>query len=192
MGMQDRDWWRDAQRERERRETRETRSVASTARRGALGMLAFWLVVMAVLYAAFGQIDKRRQAKLAPYVLISGELVIPRGDDGHFHVSGTVNGHPVQFLVDTGASLVTVSEGFARQAGLKGGESVTFRTANGALQGRVLRSVPVAAGSMSLGDVSVAVGLVDHDHSMALLGQSFLSRFNVELNQREMILRARL
>ena len=56
--------------------------------------------------------------------------------DGHFYASGSINGRPVNFLVDTRATLVTVSETFAREAGLSSGIPTVFRTANGDLQGR--------------------------------------------------------
>ena len=172
-------------------ENQEERSVRRTALRGAFGVIAFWLVLMTVLYGVFSYTEKERQARFAPHFLASGELVIPRGRDGHFRVPGAVNGHPVQFLVDTGASLVTVSEGFARAAGLHGGIAVRFSTANGELPGRVLREVPVEAGGMSPGGVRVAVGLIGHDDAMALLGQSFLSRFDIAIGRNEMVLRTR-
>lgn len=162
-----------------------------TALRGAFGIVTFWLVLMAALYGVFSYSENERQARFAPYTLASGALVIPRGRDGHFRVAGAVNGHPVEFLVDTGASLVTVSEGFARAAGLRGGLAVRFRTANGELPGRVLRDIPVEAGGMSPGGVRVAVALAGDDNAMALLGQSFLSRFDISIDKNEMVLRAR-
>lgn len=172
-------------------EDQEERSVRRTALRGAFGVVAFWLVLMAALYGVFSYSENERQARFAPYTLASGELVIPRGRDGHFRVPGVVNGHPVEFLVDTGASLVTVSEDFARAAGLRGGIAVRFRTANGELPGRLLREIPVEAGGMSPGGVRVAVGLVGDDSATALLGQSFLSRFDISIGRNEMVLRAR-
>ncbi|NLD68031.1 MAG: clan AA aspartic protease [Limnobacter sp.] len=166
------------------------RSVRRTARRGAFGVLAFWLLLMGVLYLGFDLVEQWRGSRYEPYSLASGELMIPRGRDGHFRVPGTVNGEPVLFLVDTGASLVTVSEAFARRAGLHGGRAVTFRTANGEMPGRLLNGIPVEAGGMSPGGVRVAIGLVDLDDDMALLGQSFLSRFDIEIGSKGMVLRA--
>lgn len=169
----------------------QAQSTPSLMRRGALGILLFWLAALALLYLGFSHYESRQQAKLAPYARNPGELVIPRSPDGHFRLPGTVNGLPVQFLVDTGASLVTVSETFARQAGLNGGAPVTFRTANGTLQGRVLGGIAVTAATMALPAATVAVGLEGDDPRQALLGQSFLSKFDLSLTQREMVLRSR-
>jgi hypothetical protein len=55
----------------------------------------------------------------------------------------------------------------------------------------VLREIPVEAGGMSPGTVRVAVVLVGRDDAMALLGQSFLSRFDIGIRGKEMVLRAR-
>ncbi len=166
-------------------------NVAQTARRGALGIVVFWLALMGVLYLGFDHFEQRREAGSQPYATEQGELVIPRGRDGHFRVQGQVNGQDVTFLVDTGASTVTVSEAFARRASLEGGQSVTFQTANGPLQGRVLRQVPVQAGHLGLSGTTVAVGLVGLDADKALLGQSFLSRFDIQILQGEMRLTPR-
>ncbi|MFA7667152.1 MAG: retropepsin-like aspartic protease [Burkholderiaceae bacterium] len=167
------------------------RSVRRTALRGAWGIVAFWLLMLGGMYLVFDRIEARREASLAPWLGEAGELVIPRGRDGHFRVTGHVNGRPVDFLVDTGATLVTISEGLAREAGLRGGRPATFRTANGELPGRVLRAVPVEAGGLSAGGTDVAIGLLGHDESMALLGQSFLYRFDIEIGRDRMILRRR-
>ncbi|MDP1780460.1 retropepsin-like aspartic protease family protein [Hydrogenophaga sp.] len=171
--------------------TDPTPNVAQTARRGALGIVVFWLALMGMLYLAFDHFEQGRSTSNAAYANDQGDLVIPRGRDGHFRVQGQVNGQAVTFLVDTGASTVTVSENFARRANLEGGQSVTFQTANGPLQGRVLRQVPVQAGHLGLNGTTVAVGLVGLDNDKALLGQSFLSRFDIQILQGEMRLTPR-
>lgn len=154
---------------------------------GPAGIVLFWLVVMGLLYLAMD-----RALKPAPVVVTaSGDLVIPKSRNGHFHVAGEVNGQPVNFMVDTGASLVVVSEAFARRAGLPEGAPVTFRTANGELPGRVVQGVPVAVGPVAVSAVRVGVGLVGGAADDALLGQSFLSQFDITLGRDEMVLRKR-
>ena len=161
-------------------------SVHRTVRRGAWGITAFWLLLLGLLFLGFDHIEKRRTAGYQAHEGHGGELVIPREPDGHFYVAGRVNGQPVSFLVDTGATTVTVSEAFAQRAGLKGGQPVTFQTANGTLPGRLLRQVPVQAGHLALPGVTVAVGMVGKPPEVALLGQNFLSRYDIQILQKEM------
>lgn len=152
-----------------------------------LGIVAFWLVIMAGLYGLMTQVLKPPPITVA----INGDLTIPRARDGHFYVSGTVNGHPVRFLVDTGATTVVVSEAVAQAAGLRGGQATVFRTANGDLAGRVVSNVQVGVGPVEVNGLRVGVGLVGGDSDKALLGQNFLSRFNITLSGNEMVLRGK-
>ena len=161
-------------------------SVHRTVRRGAWGITAFWLLLLGLLFLGFNHMEKRRTAGYQAHEGRGGELVIPREPDGHFYVAGRVNGQPVSFLVDTGATTVTVSEAFAQRAGLNGGQPVTFQTANGMLPGRLLRQVPVQAGHLALPGVTVAVGMVGKPPEVALLGQNFLSRYDIQILQKEM------
>lgn len=162
-----------------------------TARHGAWLVTLVWLAVAAALYGGFSWLDARERQHLQPYAGENGELVIPRHPDGHFYVSGEVNRVPVLFLVDTGASAVSVSDAQARQAQLPRGQTVTLRTANGERQGQRIHGIPVRAGHLAWNDTTVITGLDLSGSQKALLGQSFLRHFDIELRQREMVLRPR-
>ncbi len=201
MGIEDRDWFRQAQRERQKQQqiddTRArfaafsgqhlARKPASPPQTGLLGMMLFWCVVMGLLYLLMTHYLKPRQ----PQVLANGDLVIQRASDGHFYAPGSVNGQPVTFMVDTGASLVSVSDALARQAGLHGGSPTTFNTANGSRAGRVVEGVQIVVGPLSVSQVRVGVGLRLGDDNQALLGQSFLSKFDLIMDKNKMVLRSR-
>jgi aspartyl protease family protein len=165
--------------------------IQKTTRLGAVAIAAVWLAVAGVLYLGFEHFERGRQAKLRPYTLSSGELVLPRQRDGHFHVDGEVNRQPVRFLVDTGASHVAVSQALAEQAGLPAGSPITLNTANGQRSGQLVRGVPVRAGDLVLNEASVSVGLSGMASDQALLGQSFLKQFDVEIKGDTMVLRRR-
>ncbi|MCW2314404.1 retropepsin-like aspartic protease family protein [Rhodoferax antarcticus] len=195
MGIQDRDWWREAQKERERKEDRARRSSqpkswanASATKTGLIPMMLFWCAVMGLLYVLMTHYLKPKPMKVAT----NGDLVITRSHDGHFYVAGTVNGKVANFMVDTGATLVSVSDEFANQALLQGGEPTTFKTANGDRPGRVVTDVAVSVGPVTVPDVRVGIGLTGDKTSDALLGQSFLSRFDVMMSKDQMVLRPRL
>ena len=158
------------------------------ALRGALGIVAFWLVVMAALYWAMDRWQQPRQAR----VTAEGVLELPRQADGHFRVAGTVNGEPVLFMVDTGASIVSVSEALAQRAGLRGGEPASFNTANGVRTGRIVRAASVSLqGGTRVENLRVGVGLQVGDDSQGLLGQNFLQHFDIQIERERMLLRPR-
>jgi len=152
-----------------------------------LGVIAFWVVIMGVLYGLMSVYLKPRAATITA----SGELVILKHRDGHFYADGSVNGHSVTFMVDTGASLVVVSDALARSAGVSGGTPTVFKTANGDLQGRVVEDVSITVGPIQISGVRLGVGLVGGDEDEALLGQSLLSKFDVTVSKDRMVLRPR-
>lgn len=201
MGLDDRDWYRKALREREKqRRIDETRSkfsafshkylrsnTASPTKTGFIPMLVIWCAVMGILYVLMAHYLNPKQAQ----VIANGNLVINRSQDGHFYTTGKINGLDVKFLVDTGASLVSVSEKFAQKARIVGGVATTFQTANGEQPGRVVGNVGVSIGPITVNNVKVGVGLRMRDEDQALLGQSFLSKFDVKIGKDQMTLQPR-
>ncbi|WP_213957370.1 MULTISPECIES: TIGR02281 family clan AA aspartic protease [unclassified Variovorax] len=118
-------------------------------------------------------------------------MTVPVDDDGHYRVRGTVNGQPAVFLVDTGATFVGISDDLARRANLQGGAPVQFQTANGVQASRVVEGVNVMAGSLGVPNgVKVAVGTIGLGNDV-LLGQSFLSHFEITMNGKQMVIRNR-
>ena len=165
--------------------TATANSTRSLMRRGTLGILAFWLAVMAGLYVAMDRVRQPRAAVQAA----DGALVIPRGSDGHFRVAGSVNGQPVLFMVDTGASLIAVTDALAQQAGLSGGQVTQFRTANGVRSGRIVAAQSVAVGTFVVSGLRVGTGYTGQTAGDALLGQNFLQHFEVQIQRERMVLR---
>lgn len=164
---------------------------AQTVRRSTLALLTFWLLLAGALWWGFSWWEGRQRAALEPYAPGSGELVIPRQRDGHFYVQGEINHQPVHFLVDTGASSVAISNAVARAAQLPEGRRITVSTANGTRAARLVHGVPVKAGPLVHNDTSVTVGLDMGAAEGALLGQSFLRHFDVEIGADRMVLRPR-
>lgn len=162
----------------------QTRRVLRT---NTLAILAFWLVVMGALY--FGM--KQFMAPRGATVTSTGSLVIPRHNDGHFRVAGTINGVPVNFMVDTGASLIAVTDSVAKKAGLTGGVPTTFRTANGDREGRVAPSDSVTVRNLAVSGLRVGTGYTGESEDDALLGQNFLRQFDVEIKRDSMVLNPR-
>jgi aspartyl protease family protein len=119
-----------------------------------------------------------------------GSITLFREDDGHFYADAQVNGMPVHFLVDTGASGIALAREDAERAGVlvdpsEGG--VIGSGASGEVRGHYVELDRVTLGSKEAEDMT-AVVLEGGD--MSLFGQSFLSRFDsVEIHGDEMVLR---
>ena len=119
-------------------------------------------------------------------------VVIAPDSRGHYIAQGSVNGAAVRFMVDTGATAVTLSSAMARQMGLdlSTSEAVMVTTANGRVMGRRLRLDRVALGDLVLHQVDAIVqdGLGDQ----ALLGMTFLSRTELRREGDRLVLVKRL
>ena len=100
-------------------------------------------------------------------------LRIPIGDDGHFHVDATVNGHPVRFLVDSGASVTTISRAAAEASGVPlDGRRTVVQTAAGPSSAIQATANKLEVGSITRDDFPIDVNERD---DMNLLGMNFLS-----------------
>jgi aspartyl protease family protein len=122
----------------------------------------------------------------------SGNTVTLTADSrGHFVTPGIVNGASVRFLVDTGATMVSLGAGDAARAGLdmRRGEPVTTMTANGPAQAFRMRIASLRVGDITLSDVEALVH--GQDMPVALLGMSFLNRMEMRRDGQTMTLRRR-
>ncbi|MFT5448855.1 MAG: aspartyl protease family protein [Gammaproteobacteria bacterium] len=92
---------------------------------------------------------------------------------GHYVATGTLNGQPAVFLLDTGATTVSVPEGLARDLALTKGKAVQSHTANGTVTTYLTRIDEVRLGAIVMRDVlaNINPGMRGHE---VLLGMSFL------------------
>lgn len=139
------------------------------------GIALFWVVLLGVLYIAM---DRYLQPSAAQ-VTSSGSLQLQRHRDGHFYVDGSIDGQPVRFMVDTGATYIAITDALAERAGLQGGEVVEFRTANGTRTGRLVRTQRITVGPHQVQHLTVGTGYTGRSEEDALLGQNFLRHFEV-------------
>lgn len=112
---------------------------------------------------------------------------------GHYLVDGKINGQGIEFLVDTGATLIAMSKPAAKRIGLQfrvDGERGQVKTASGIADGYYLMLGEVRVRTMTLHNVAAVV--VDGDYpATALLGQSFLNRIDMRRDGAVMELIAR-
>ena len=134
-----------------------------------------------------GAVRERRQANQDADL----EYVVEVGPGGHYLVEAMVNGEPVDFLVDTGASDIVLTMGDAERLGLQPATlrfTQRFATANGEVRGApvVLREIRI--GQFSQFDVPASVN--EAPLRISLLGMSFLERLNgYEVRDGRLVLR---
>ncbi len=107
------------------------------------------------------------------------EIVLAAGPGGHFVTSGTINGRTTRFLVDTGASMIAMSAAEAERLGIeyKQGRRGVVQTANGQAPAYLITLTAVRVGDVTLANVQALV--TPAPMPMVLLGNSFLSRFQM-------------
>ncbi len=119
------------------------------------------------------------------------QTTLPRAADGHFYAELRVNGTPVKFLVDTGASMVALTREDAQRIGIPISEADFTGTAQTASGSVGLK--PVVLDRVSLGPLeanAVDAAVVQQGLGQSLLGQSWLKRVGkVTIEGDQMVLR---
>lgn len=163
----------------------------SPQRTGFGMMLVAALGLLALLTWFFsGQIqDRVNPNRQVQSQVINGEVevVLDADRQGHFIATGLINGRDVQFLVDTGATLVSVPEALADRLGLERQAPIRLDTAAGTVQGWLTELDEVRLGDIVQRRVRAAIN--PGRHETVLLGMSFLRE--LEMNQRDGELRLR-
>jgi aspartyl protease family protein len=117
--------------------------------------------------------------------------VLTADSAGHFLTMGSINGASVRFLVDTGASMISLGAGDARRIGIdpSKGELGRTQTANGVAVVSRVKLDTVRVGDIVLNNVDATVH--QHDLPIALLGMSFLNRMEMQRSGDTMTLKKR-
>lgn len=146
---------------------------------------AAWVLGLALLTWAFsGVLDWQRNPNSNVQTRTSEdskEVVLKRNRQGHYIATGNINGQRVEFLLDTGATHVSIPASIAQHLSLRPGAPTRVRTANG-----TITTYATTLDSVKLGDIElnrVAASINPHSNSdEVLLGMAFLK--HLELVQR--------
>ncbi|MEH0164544.1 TIGR02281 family clan AA aspartic protease [Paucibacter sp. JuS9] len=134
------------------------------------------------------EIDGRRQVLVlgaspgrlnnaGPDSALPKQIILTSGAGGHFTPLGSINNHAVQFLVDTGATSVSITQAEAERIGLRyrSGRRVLTQTANGVVPAHLTVLDSIRVGDVLVRNVEAIV--IPGEMSHVLLGNSFLTRF---------------
>ncbi|MEO8531475.1 MAG: TIGR02281 family clan AA aspartic protease [Deltaproteobacteria bacterium] len=145
-----------------------------------------WVLIFFVVFAGFGLWEQMKVEQVAgpskPKLLQmnnAGEVEIPRSYDGHYYVTLMMNNTPVEFVVDTGASQIVLTQADAQRIGIDL-QSLRFNgtaySANGTVATANARIATVTMGPFT--DRNVAVSVNGGEMQGSLLGMSYLNRFS--------------
>ena len=155
-------------------------------RMGGIMMFAMWLVLFLLLAYMFSHIlDKQHNPNqhVNTHVNVDGipEIELQRNRFGHYVTSGQINGQDVVFMLDTGATDVSIPEDIARDLGLERGYPAVYQTANGRITVYSTQLDDVTIGNIRLHNVKATINPNDTSDDI-LLGMSFLK--HLEFTQR--------
>lgn len=152
---------------------------------GTTMVVLAWIAVVVVLTVAFSDFFEDSRGRIeSSRVTEDGitEVVLKRDRSGHYRAAGALNGVPVNFLIDTGATSIAVSRSQARSMGLKELYPQQSVTAAGVVDGFATRIDEVRLGDLTAYNLSAYILPIEHtDH--VLLGMAFLK--HLELVQRD-------
>lgn len=144
-------------------------------------IVAAWILLLALLTWFFNDLLDRQQnpnrhlATTTPGS--AAEVRLERNRYGHYVATGAINGKPVKFMLDTGATDISIPVSIADRLGLERGQTAYYHTANGRVTAWRTTADLVQLGPLQLGPVPASIN--PHDNSDAvLLGMSFLKQLD--------------
>jgi aspartyl protease family protein len=146
----------------------------------------FWVTAFALVTLYFsGMLDTRRNPNQRVNAAVTeggrAEVILQRNRQGHYLANGEINGESVEFLVDTGATLIAMPLSVARRLGLKPGAKSMSKTAAGLVPTYLVTLDSVSLGAIERRQIAASV-IPDMPGDSVLLGMSFLR--DLELVQR--------
>lgn len=151
-------------------------------RAGAGMTVAAWLLLLLFLAWLFnGQLEQRQNPNQQVDSTVVGgvrEVRLQRNAFGHYLANGRINGLPVTFLLDTGASDIAIPEAIARKLDLPPGPQVRVQTANGIAIAERTRVQSITLGDITLSDLPATI-MHNYPSDEVLLGMAFLKRLEL-------------
>lgn len=156
----------------------------------ALRAAAAWGLIFIGVAAGYGLWqDIRNDMMPAQQVTAANRIELPRAEDGHYYATLDINGTPVIFMADTGATNMVLSQDDARRIGIDP-ETLMYlgqaNTANG-----IVLTARVTLDKVEFGpfaDIGFPASVNDGEMEGSLLGMDYLGQFRIEITGNRMIL----
>ncbi|MGD8835635.1 MAG: TIGR02281 family clan AA aspartic protease [Desulfobacteraceae bacterium] len=151
-----------------------------------LKYLAIWAAIFIILMTGYSyrhELSSIKEKVLAQFILVDGfektqnSISFPASSDGHFYIRAKVNGIPIIFLADTGASDIVLSPADAGRLGIETDKlrfDRLYETANGIVRGSSIRIADLAIGGIHLKEIGASVN--EAQMGKSLLGMTFFRR----------------
>ena len=158
-----------------------------------LQQVAVWAMIFTGVAAGYGlweDINRQGDIPRQAYEASTGSVTLPRARDGHYYLTATINGTPLRFVVDTGATDMVLTRADAEAAGLSP-DNLNYlgraSTANGEVRTAYVRLDEVELGGVRDTDVPAVVN--EGEMRQSLLGMGYLQRWGrIEITNGELIL----
>lgn len=148
-------------------------------------IIAMWIAVMIMVFFLFDDLlETDYNPNQQVHIQEKGQqrlVTLKRNRYGHYVTQGKINDHPVTFLIDTGASDISIPDKIARKLKLKYGQERNYQTANGMIVGYLTTLNRVSIGNIELQNIRASIN-PKMDNDEILLGMSFM-KF-IEFTQR--------
>jgi aspartyl protease family protein len=152
---------------------------------GKIMVGAMWLLLLGLLTLFFNNfLDKQHNPNQQIASVQRGgqqEVILQRNKYGHYVASGMINQQAVVFMLDTGASDISIPENVAKRLGLQRGRAVSYQTANGPAINYATQLDAVSLGNITLYNLPASIN-PNVNHEDILLGMSFLK--HLEFSQK--------
>ena len=160
-----------------------------------LGRRMLWIAALGLLgglYLLFSMLENGTGTGTVSSVDSNGAVMVVLEQDrnGHYEAEGQINGQPVTFLVDTGATDVALPESAARALGLDFGPKVRVMTAAGPATAWVTRLDEVTVGGIRRENVRASI--TSGEFNGVLLGMSFLKHYSLQQTDGRLVIRETL
>jgi len=144
---------------------------------GKIMIIAAWLLLLALLTLFFNDRLEHQRNPNRNLGAVSGtdtaSVQLQRNRYGHYVATGAINGQPVEFMLDTGATDVSIPVAIADKLNLKRGQPAVYQTANGPITAWRTTVSEIQLGPLRVGPVTASINPGDSTGAI-LLGMSFL------------------